>query len=245
MTLDRLALDSLRLNDLDDFVGLESWWRLICSTLGALDRAADSTNAVGNEGAGRVGVDLPRIERAVREMLAALGEDVTRDGLLDTPARVARSYRDLFAGLRDDPARHLARTFEQPFGQAVVLRDIEFSSLCEHHLLPFFGHAHIAYLPSDGRIVGLSKLARVVDGYARRPQVQERLTDQIADALAKRLQPRAVAVVVEAEHLCMRVRGVRKLGAVTFTTSFGGEYLADAAARAEIMALLKPRTNGS
>jgi GTP cyclohydrolase I len=154
------------------------------------------------------GIDLPRIERAVREILLAIGENPDRDGLIDTPKRVARSYRELFRGLREDAATHLRRTFTQTHGEVIILRDIEFCSLCEHHLLPFMGKAHVAYLPTGGRVVGLSKLARTVEVFARRPQVQERMTDQIADALVKHLNPEGVIVVVEAQHLCMKMRGV-------------------------------------
>lgn len=189
-------------------------------------------------------VDLPRIERAVREILIAIGENPSRDGLLDTPARVARAYRDLFSGLRQDPARHLRRTFVDDSEQAVVVRDIEFHSCCEHHLLPFFGRAHVAYLPARGRIVGLSKLARTVDEFAKRPQVQERLTNQVADAVFENLKAGGVAIVLEAEHLCMRMRGVAKPGAMTITSAFRGLYADDSAARAEIMQLVRPRSAG-
>ncbi|MCA9517493.1 MAG: GTP cyclohydrolase I FolE [Myxococcales bacterium] len=184
---------------------------------------------------------MPRIEAAVREILAAVGEDPDREGLLDTPARVARAYRDLFAGLREDPGVHLARQFEHETGgdDAVVLRNIEFSSTCEHHLLPFLGRAHVAYLPADGRVTGLSKLARTVDVFARRPQLQERLTSQIADALMGHLGARGAAVVVEGEHLCMRSRGARKRDAMMVTTALRGVYRDDKALRKEILGLLR------
>lgn len=183
-------------------------------------------------------VDQPRLERAVREMLLAIGEDPEREGLLDTPARVARSWSELFAGLRDEPGRHLARTFAAESDDLVSLRDIEFSSFCEHHLLPVFGRAHIAYLPSGRRVVGLSKLARTVEVYARRPQLQERFTAQVADALMEHLAPRGVLVVVEAEHMCMKMRGVRKEWPVMTTIAHRGELSHDREQRAEVLALL-------
>ncbi|MFO0747148.1 MAG: GTP cyclohydrolase I FolE [Myxococcota bacterium] len=186
-------------------------------------------------------VDLARIAAAVREILVAVGEDPDREGLIDTPARVARAYRDLFAGLREDAGVHLARQFDHDSDgdDAVVLRDIEFNSTCEHHLLPFLGRAHVAYLPSPGRVTGLSKLARTVDVFARRPQLQERLTAQIADALAGHLDARGVAVVIEGEHLCMRSRGARKRDAVMVTTAFRGLYKEDKDMRREVLALLR------
>jgi len=184
-------------------------------------------------------VDLARIEAAVREILAAIGEDVDRDGLHDTPARVARMYAETCAGLHDDPARHLKVTFDADHDEMIMVRDIPFYSLCEHHLVPFFGKAHVAYIPNeDGRITGLSKLARLVDGYARRPQVQERLTTQVAEAMEVALQPRATLVVMEAEHLCMGMRGVRKPGSSTVTSAVRGLFRTDAAARAEAMRLI-------
>ena len=159
-------------------------------------------------------VDQPRIKAAVREILAAIGEDPNRDGLLDTPGRVARMYAKICEGLHEDPARHLTRQFEADHDEMILVRDIPLYSLCEHHLIPFLGKAHVGYIPSkDGCITGLSKLARVVEGYARMPQVQERLTTQIADAIENALNPRGVLVVVEAEHLCMSMRGIRKPGA--------------------------------
>jgi GTP cyclohydrolase I len=182
-------------------------------------------------------VDHARLRRAVREMLAAIGEDPDREGLLDTPDRVARMYAEIFAGLHTDPAIHLQKTFTQKHDEMVLVKDIEFSSMCEHHLLPFFGKAHIAYLP-NGRIVGLSKLARVVDAVARRPQVQERMTEEIADLLITHLKARGVAVIVEAAHTCMSIRGVRKPNAMTITSSMRGGFLDNPMTRNELMALV-------
>lgn len=183
--------------------------------------------------------DLPRIEAAVREILLAVGEDPDRDGLVDTPRRVARAYREVFSGLHTDPAEHLATTFDIGHDELVLVREIEVNSTCEHHLVPFMGVAHVGYLPREGRgVVGLSKLARVVDGFARRPQVQERLTSQIADALMERLDPRGVIVVLECEHLCMTIRGAQKPNARTVTTAVRGE-LRETAARAEAMSLIQ------
>ncbi|WP_436794788.1 GTP cyclohydrolase I FolE [Actinospongicola halichondriae] len=181
-------------------------------------------------------IDQPRIEAAVREILAAVGEDPARDGLLDTPARVARMYAEIFAGLHDTPDRHLKTTFEADHDEMVMVRDIPIYSACEHHLIPFIGSAHIAYIPNDnGRITGLSKLARLADVYAKRPQVQERLTVQIADALDRVLEPKGVLVVVEAEHLCMSMRGVRKPGSSTITSAVRGLFRTNAATRYEAM----------
>lgn len=182
--------------------------------------------------------DCERAERAVRELLLAVGEDPDREGLLDTPGRVARAYQELFAGLREDAGAHLARTFEQESEDLVTLGDIEFSSFCEHHLLPVFGRAHVAYLPSNRRVVGLSKLARTVEVYARRPQLQERMTAQIADALMEHLDPRGALVVVEAEHMCMRMRGVRKQSPVMRTTAARGVFECDPQLRLETLTLL-------
>ena len=184
------------------------------------------------------GIDLPRIEAAVREILAALGEDPSRDGLKDTPARVARAYEEFFAGLTQDPAEVLSTVFELGHEEMILVKDIELYSMCEHHLVPFHGVAHVAYIPgSDGRITGLSKIARLVDVYAKRPQVQERLTTQIADALVEHLGARGVIVVVEAEHLCMSMRGVRKPGSRTVTSAVRG-LMRDVATRAEAMSLI-------
>ena len=187
------------------------------------------------------GVDHDRIARAVREILIAVGEDPDREGLLDTPQRVARAYAETFAGLREDAGTHLARTFEYESSgdDVVILRNIEFSSMCEHHLAPFLGRAHLAYLPSGGRVTGLSKLARTVDVFARRPQLQERLTSQIADALVEHLSPRGVAVVIEGEHMCMRVRGAKKSDAKMLTTAMRGVYTEDKDLRREVLSLLR------
>lgn len=182
-------------------------------------------------------IDQARLRAAVREILVAVGEDPDREGLLETPDRVARMYAEVFAGLQTDPAVYLQKTFTQKHDEMVLVKDIEFSSCCEHHLLPFFGKAHIAYLP-NGQIVGLSKLARVVDAVARRPQVQERMTENIADLLMKHLKARGVGVVIEASHSCMTIRGVRKPGAMTITSSMRGGFLDNPATRAEMMALV-------
>ena len=183
-------------------------------------------------------IDLERIERAVREILIAVGEDPDRDGLCETPRRVARSYSELFRGLRESPARHLGRVFAQEHDDVILVRDIEFYSLCEHHLLPFTGKAHVAYLPGHGQVVGLSKIARTVDVFARRPQVQERLTNQIADAINEHLQPRAVAVVIEAEHFCMKMRGVNKTGSVMVTSTLRGTFREDKTQGSEVLNLI-------
>jgi GTP cyclohydrolase I len=181
-------------------------------------------------------VDQARIAAAVREILISIGEDPDRDGLLDTPDRVARTYEEVFSGLGDDPDRHLRVTFEADHDEMVMVNDIPIYSMCEHHLLPWVGHAHVAYIPNeDGKVTGLSKLARLVEGYARRPQVQERLTTQVADAIEGVLAPRGVLVVVEAEHLCMSMRGVRKPGSRTVTSSVRGQFRDSAASRAEAL----------
>ncbi|MGL4554140.1 MAG: GTP cyclohydrolase I FolE [Gemmataceae bacterium] len=182
-------------------------------------------------------VDHARIEAAVREILLAVGEDPDRDGLQETPARVARMYAEVFSGLRTDAAAVLRKTFVQKYDEVVVVKDIRFSSTCEHHLLPFFGKAHIAYLP-NGRIVGLSKLARVVDAVARRPQVQERITEQVADLLVQELKPRGAAVILEATHTCMTVRGVRKPDSLCTTSAMRGSFRDNATSRAEILSLV-------
>jgi GTP cyclohydrolase I len=182
--------------------------------------------------------DQARAEAAIRELLLAIGEDPDRDGLADTPARVARSYAEIFRGLRERPEDVLSTTFDLGHDELVLVRDIEVYSTCEHHLVPFHGVAHVGYIPSkDGRITGLSKIARLVDVYAKRPQVQERLTTQVADAMVRVLQPRGVVVVIECEHLCMSMRGVRKPGARTTTSAVRGA-LREAATRAEVMALI-------
>jgi GTP cyclohydrolase I len=186
-----------------------------------------------------VEMDLGRIERAVREILEAIGEDPDRDGLTRTPERVARMYAEIFGGLHEDPARHLTVTFEAEHDEMVLVRDIPLYGACEHHLIPFAGRAHVAYIPGpDGRITGLSKIARLVEGFARRPQVQERLTTQIADALALVLQPDGVLVMIEAEHLCMSMRGVKKPGSLTVTSAVRGLFKTNPATRAEALSLI-------
>lgn len=188
-------------------------------------------------------VDLDRAEKAVRELLLAVGEDPTRDGLLSTPARVASMFAELLEGIGDDPGRHLTVTFAADHDEMVMVKDIPFASLCEHHLVPFIGKAHLAYIPSaDGRITGLSKLARLVEGYARRLQVQERLTTQIADAIERVLEPRGVLCVLEAEHLCMSMRGVKKPGAVTVTSAVRGLFRSDSRTRFEAMQFIHGRS---
>lgn len=182
-------------------------------------------------------MDKQRIEAAVREILIAIGENPDREGLVETPSRVARMYEEIFGGLEDDPTRHL-KLFDESSEEMVVVRDIPLYSMCEHHLIPFLGKAHIAYIPSDGRVIGLSKLARIVDCFARRPQLQERLTSQVADFLYENLQPMGVAVVIEAEHLCMTMRGARASGAKTMTSALRGTMRSNAKTRAEAMSLL-------
>ena len=186
-----------------------------------------------------MGVDKGRIEKAVREILEAIGEDPDRDGLQRTPLRIAEMYDEIFAGLHDDPSKHLTVTFEADHDEMVMVRDIPVHSLCEHHLIPFAGRAHVAYIPGDdGRITGLSKIARLVDGFAKRPQVQERLTTQIADALVGELKPNGVLVMIEAEHFCMSMRGVKKPGSLTITSAVRGLFKTNAATRAEAMSLI-------
>ena len=187
-------------------------------------------------------VDTARIEAAVVEILSALGEDPSRDGLQRTPGRVARMYEELFAGFGENPTDHLEVTFAAEHDEMVMVRDIPFASLCEHHMIPFMGRAHVAYIPgSDGRITGLSKLARLVDGYAKRLQVQERMTSQIADAIEEALDPKGVLVVVEAEHLCMSMRGVKKSGTSTVTSAVRGLFRSDTATRFEAMQFVQGR----
>ena len=184
-------------------------------------------------------IDTGRIERAVREILLAIGEDPDRDGLTETPARVARAYAEQFSGLSQRPEDVLSTVFDADYDELILVRDIEVYSTCEHHLVPFFGFAHVGYIPNEkGQITGLSKLARLVDLYARRPQVQERMTSQIADALMTVLEPRGVLVVIEAEHLCMSMRGVRKPGAKTVTSAVRGSMRDSDRTRAEAMSLL-------
>lgn len=187
------------------------------------------------------GVDHERIERAVREILVAIGEDPEREGLRETPQRAARAWRDLTAGARDTAERHLGKQFEHRTTgghDLVAVRDVEFHSLCEHHLLPFFGRAHVAYLPSKDRVCGLSKVARTIDVFARRLQMQERLTSQIADAIVEHLDPLGVAVILEGEHMCMRMRGASKSESDMLTTAFRGLYETERSARAEVVQLL-------
>ncbi|MFH8571759.1 GTP cyclohydrolase I FolE [Streptomyces sp. NPDC017993] len=197
------------------------------------------TDPVTLAGDGTIGVfDEKRAENAVRELLLAVGEDPDREGLQETPARVARAYKEIFAGLWQEPKDVLTTTFDIGHDEMVLVRDIEVYSTCEHHLVPFHGVAHVGYIPStDGKITGLSKLARLVDVYARRPQVQERLTTQIADSLMQILEPRGVIVVIECEHMCMSMRGIRKPGAKTLTSAVRGQ-LRDAATRSEAMSLI-------
>jgi GTP cyclohydrolase IA len=190
-------------------------------------------------------VDLPRIERAVREILLAIGEDPDRDGLRDTPARVARACEEQFSGLGQEPESVLTTVFDAGHDEMVLVRDIDFYATCEHHLIPFFGVAHVGYIPNEkGQLTGLSKLARLVDLYARRPQVQERMTSQVADALMNVLEPSGVIVVIEAEHLCMAMRGVRKPGARTVTSAVRGSFRDSESTRAEAMSLLTSRRGG-
>lgn len=179
--------------------------------------------------------DEERATAAIRELLIAVGEDPDREGLLETPARVARAYKETFAGLHEDPTTVLEKTFSEGHEELVLVREIPIYSMCEHHLVPFFGVAHIGYIPGkSGKVTGLSKLARLADMFAKRPQVQERLTSQIADALVEKLDAQAVAVVIEAEHLCMAMRGIRKPGAVTTTSAVRGGFKNNAASRAEV-----------
>ncbi|MBE6802706.1 MAG: GTP cyclohydrolase I FolE [Ruminococcaceae bacterium] len=183
-------------------------------------------------------MDKAKIERAVRDILEAIGEDPDREGLVETPKRVAKMYEEVFSGLSEDAHDHLKLFNEKGNDELVIVRDIPLYSMCEHHLLPFVGKAHIAYIPSDGKIIGLSKLARIVNVYAKRPQVQERLTTQIADFLYEELEAKSVAVLIQAEHLCMTMRGVRAAGAVTQTSALRGTARKDARTRAEVMSLL-------
>ena len=201
------------------------------SPIDHLDDSSDDLPSFDGE------VDVPRIEKAVREILSAIGEDPDREGLLKTPNRVARAYAELMAGLREDPRKHLKTVFTERYQEVVLLRDIPFNSMCEHHLLPFTGRAHVAYLP-DGKVVGLSKLARLVEGYARRPQVQERLTTQIADALMEELNPIGAACIIEAVHTCMTIRGVKKTGSTMVTSELRGIFKENPASRAEILSLM-------
>jgi GTP cyclohydrolase IA len=182
-------------------------------------------------------VDQDRIQRAVREILAAVGEDPDREGLKETPARVARMYAELFAGLHENPGQHLKKFFTEKYDEMVLIRDISFNSMCEHHLLPFMGRAHVGYVP-NGRVLGLSKLARVVEVVSRRPQVQERMTETIANLLMDELQAKGVAVVVEATHTCMTIRGIRKSGSLCVTSAMKGIFRSNMSSRAEVMNLI-------
>lgn len=184
-------------------------------------------------------MDIDRIEKAVAMILEAIGEDKEREGLRDTPKRVARMYQELFSGIKEDPGEYLQVLFTEHHDELILVKDIPFYSMCEHHLLPFYGKAHVAYIPRKGRITGLSKLVRVAEGFARRPQLQERLTSQIADSIMEKLQPWGVAVVVEAEHMCMTLRGVKKPGSKTVTSAVRGIFENNPASRAEAFALIK------
>ena len=206
----------------------------------ALDDGAALAGTTATPAPAAPGVDLERLAAAVREILIAVGENPDREGLQATPARVARMYAEIFAGLHEDPGEHLSVTFEADHDELVLVRDIPIYSVCEHHLLPWLGKAHVAYIPGeDGRVTGLSKLARLVEGFAKRPQVQERLTSQIADTMVEKLNPIGVLVVIEAEHLCMSMRGVKKPGAVTVTSAVRGHFLTSPAARAEVLGFVQ------
>ncbi len=200
----------------------------------------DACCSIAQSAAAAHDVDLPALEDAVRKILAAVGENPEREGLLDTPKRVAKMYAEMFSGLRADPARHLRVTFPETYDELVLVRDIAFTSMCEHHLLPFSGRAHVGYLP-NGKVTGLSKLARVVDEVARRPQVQERMTQQIADLMESELGTAGAVVVVQAEHSCMSIRGVRKPGSETVTSAVRGVFKTSASSRAEVMSLIRAR----
>jgi len=184
-------------------------------------------------------VDQQKIEQAMRMIIEAIGEDPDREGLKDTPKRVARMYEELFSGLNEDPRKHLEVSFNEDHEEMVLVKDIPFYSMCEHHFLPFIGKAHVAYIPTKGKITGLSKLARVVETVARRPQLQERLTSEVADILMECLDPQGVVVVIEAEHMCMSIRGVKKPGSITVTSAVRGIFRRDARSRAEAFALIK------
>lgn len=196
-----------------------------------------SNTVNGDVGNGRPPIDLPRIERAVREILLAVGEDPDREGLLETPARVARMYAEILGGLHIDPTAHMRKFFTEHYDEIVLVRDISFNSVCEHHLMPFMGKAHIGYLPA-GKVIGLSKLARVVEVISHRPQVQERMTEQIANILIEELKVKGVAVIIEAEHTCMTVRGVRKPGSTCVTSAIKGAFRNNPSSRAEILTLI-------
>jgi len=184
-------------------------------------------------------INQKRIEKAIKEILSAIGEDVGRNGIKDTPKRVARMYAELFAGIGKDPGKELTVFHNEDHEEMIMVKDIPFYSICEHHLVPFFGKAHIVYIPTKGKVTGLSKLVRVIEGFAKRPQVQERLTSEIADTLMDRLKPRGVFVVIEAEHLCMSMRGVKKPGSVTVTSAVRGVFAKHEKTRAEALSLIK------
>lgn len=184
-------------------------------------------------------VDHDQIQEAVRMILKAIGEDPEREGLLDTPARVARMYEEVFAGLHIDPKEYFSVIFSEEHEELVLVKDIPFFSMCEHHLVPFFGQAHVAYIPRNGKVTGLSKLARAVEAVSQKPQLQERITTTVADSIMETLDPYGVVVVVEAEHMCMTMRGVKKPGAQTVTSAVRGNFLEDASARAEVFSLIK------
>jgi GTP cyclohydrolase I len=184
-------------------------------------------------------INQARIEKAVKEILSAIGENPNRSGIKDTPKRVARMYAELFAGVNKDPGKEITVFHEEDHEEMVMVKNIPFYSICEHHLVPFFGKAHVVYVPTKGKVTGLSKLVRVIEGFARRPQVQERLTSQVADCLMEKLKPQGVLVVIEAEHLCMSMRGVRKPGALTVTSAVRGILRKNASTRNEAMALIK------
>jgi GTP cyclohydrolase IA len=203
---------------------------LVGSLAGEEDEVTSSLPAVS-------AVDLPRIERAVREILAAVGENPGREGLLETPARVARMYAELFSGLHQEPREHLQKFFTEKYDELVLVRDISFNSMCEHHLLPFMGVTHVGYIP-NGKVIGLSKLARVVEVVSKRPQVQERMTEQIANLLIDELDVKGVAVVVEATHTCMTIRGIRKPGSLCVTSAMKGQFRANLSSRSEVMTLI-------
>lgn len=184
-------------------------------------------------------MDKERIEKAVREILYAIGEDPDREGLLDTPKRMARMYEEIFSGLNEDPKQHLEVYFQdEQYEELVLIKDIPFHSVCEHHLVPFFGKAHVGYIPKGGRLTGLSKLARVVDTVAKRPQLQERLTATVADSIVEKLDPYGVIVVIEAEHMCMTMRGIKKPGAKTLTSAVRGVFATDSKSRAEVLSMI-------
>ena len=184
-------------------------------------------------------MDKKKIEKAVKDILIAIGEDPARNGLKDTPKRVARMYEEIFAGIKKDPSKNLAVIFEKEHDEIVLIKDIPLYSMCEHHMVPFIGVAHVAYIPQENKITGLSKIVRVVDGYAKRLQVQERLTTEIADCMMKKLKAKGVMVVIEAEHLCMSMRGVKKPGVLTITSAVRGSFRKDQKTRAETLALIK------